>query len=357
MADHTPIEWTDATWNPIRARNLKTGGVGHFCVHASPGCQFCYAERQQPRFRNPIRYAAQDRKTVEVFLDEKKLLEPLRWREPRMIFPCSMTDLFGDWVTDEMLDRVFAVMALCPQHTFQILTKRAERIREYLNDPSFGMRVGGELMNAARGHAGAEAYVIDLTHRLTIERKPLPNVWLGVSVEDQERADHRIPILLDTPAALRWISAEPLLGPVDISRWLDPFRQLDADHKRGIARGMFNDDQVDDLRQRILDWIVVGGESGPRARPFDIGWARSIIAQCKAANVPVFVKQLGARVYDDSRKADMPPFPADAEPEDIAAYTRGFTRVYFNHGKGGNPAEWPEDLRVREFPEIRRAAA
>src|SRR3990167_1499279 len=128
MGATTGIEWTDATWNPIRARNKDTDGVGHFCEHVSEGCRNCYAERMQPRFGNPIRYAAQDREKVELFLDEEVLTAPLRWRKPRMIFVCSMTDLFADFVPDDWIDRVFDVM-LQTDHKYQVLTKRAERMR------------------------------------------------------------------------------------------------------------------------------------------------------------------------------------------------------------------------------------
>jgi protein gp37 len=128
----TKIEWTNKTWNPVRARNLETNGIGHFCEKISPGCANCYANRMQPRFRNKIRYNAADRDKVALFLDERVLIEPLHWRAPKMIFPCSMTDLFADFVPDEWIDRIFAVMSLAPQHTFQILTKRPERMRDYL---------------------------------------------------------------------------------------------------------------------------------------------------------------------------------------------------------------------------------
>ena len=140
MADGSKIEWCDSSWNPIRARNRETGGVGHYCVHVSEGCRNCYAERMQPRFRNPIRYAAQDREKVDLFLDEKTLTQPLHWRKPRHVFVCSMTDLFLDDHLDEWIDCVFAVMALAPQHVYQVLTKRPERMREYLTDTEVGMR-------------------------------------------------------------------------------------------------------------------------------------------------------------------------------------------------------------------------
>ena len=150
----TAIEWADRTWNMVRARNLesgsKKGGIGHFCEHVSEGCRNCYAEALQPRFRNPIRYARQDRAKVDIFLDEETLLQPLKWREPSMIFPVSMSDLFGDWVTDAMLDRIFAVMMLSGHHRFLPLTKREIRAQAYLTDPGTPARIASIAFDLAR---------------------------------------------------------------------------------------------------------------------------------------------------------------------------------------------------------------
>lgn len=209
MADRTPIEWTDATWNPI------TG-----CSVTSPGCTNCYAMRLAgTRMKDhPSRagLTTMSKKgpvwTGEVRFNEQWLDQPLRWRKPRMIFVCAHGDLFHENVPDDWIDRVFAVMALCPQHVFQVLTKRPERMRDYLAERQSDwvtrwaaaawrlrpreLRPDGNGQLLMRNHA----------------KFPLPNVWLGTSVEDQIRADERIPILLDTPAAVRWVSAEPLLG-------------------------------------------------------------------------------------------------------------------------------------------------
>jgi len=264
----TKIEWArnpdgsaGETWNPIRARNKVTGGVGHFCVRVSDGCKRCYAARMQRRFNNPIRYAAQDRKLVDIFLDEKVLMRPLRWRQPRTIFPCSMTDLFGEWVPDEWIDRIFAVMALSPQHTFQVLTKRPERMRAYMTARSQGNAEAVRVMLTAF-HARAGKWCKSIVW-------PLPNVWLGVSVEDQATADARIPLLLATPAAVRFVSYEPALGPVLLDpAWIVPFGPT-------------------------LDWVIYGGESGPGARPMHPDWARSARDQCADAGVAFFFKQWG----------------------------------------------------------------
>jgi protein gp37 len=272
MADGTKIEWTDATWNPI------TG-----CAVVSPGCTNCYAMKLAgTRLKHhPSREGlTKDTKagpvwTGEVRLNRHWLDQPLRWTRPRMIFVCAHGDLFAEGVDQVWIDHVFAVMALAPQHTFQVLTKRPERMREYMLGMSsrrgfiagYGALVrGGNLPD--HYEAAFEAIA-----------KPLPNVWLGVSVEDQKRADERIPILLDTPAAVRWISAEPLLGPLDLVTFLG-----------GTLRIGNISIKVPAVR---LDWVVAGGESGPDARPMHPDWARSLRDQCAAAEVPFLFKQWG----------------------------------------------------------------
>lgn len=307
MGDRSRIEWTEATWNPVRARNRETGGNGHFCVHVSEGCRNCYAERMQPRFRNPIRYAAQDRAKVEIVLDDKMLTDPLRWRRPRMIFVCSMTDLFADFVTDAMIDKVFAVMALCPQHTFQVLTKRPERMRAWASDPRTPFRIARAAVDLWTDGAvdaplmgatwpvrsiGDDAFDPD---DIVLECWPLPNVWAGTSAEDQDTAAARIPELLATPAAVRWISAEPLLGAVDVYGG-DPDPRLGGvEAGPGLSLGQWwrHDDPPGSPPRPGLDWVVCGGESGSKARPMHPDWARSLREQCKAAGVPFFFKQWG----------------------------------------------------------------
>ena len=200
MTDRSKIEWTDATWNPIRARNIATGGVGHFCVHVSDGCKNCYAERLQPRFKNPVEFRAQDRDKVEIFLDEKVLTQPLRWKKPRRIFVCSMTDLFGDWVADEWLDMIFAAMALADQHTFQVLTKRPDRMRDYLTrqGPMLPDNCQARVARAATAIAAVRGENVDHPcWDVWLDLWPLHHIWLGTSIEDQATADQRVPILLD----------------------------------------------------------------------------------------------------------------------------------------------------------------
>ena len=343
MGDQSSIEWTDATWNPSRARNRVTHKVGWICVHVSAGCENCYSEDMNAWRGNGEPFTPSGLRDVDVFLDETMLMVPLRWRTPRKVFVCSMTDLFGEWVPDDWIDRIFAVMALtCTRssdgtgrHTFQVLTKRPQRMLDY--------------MRAAEGRVWRAQE--ELAYRLDDEsppkdlpfvpdrfwRWPLEGVWLGVSVENQATADERIPLLLQTPAAVRFLSVEPLLGPMDLTPWLGGFTKFtDSDGYR------YTHDHA-----QPIGWVIVGGESGPGARPCDLAWIRSVVAQAKAAGVPCFVKQLGARPFIASVRDEMHAHPrtfdADLVPG-AGAYLRLRDR------KGGDPAEWPEDLRVREFP-------
>ena len=275
----TKIQWTDKTWNPI---------VG--CSVSTPGCKNCYAMEMAARLGtmpNMPRYHGLTKKvngnavwTGEVRLVESVLMQPLKRKKPTMYFVNSMGDLFHESVPDEWIDRVFAVMALCPQHTFQVLTKRADRMLEYMeafNNEGYRLVAAWDKI----GQRGGAVW-------------PMPNVWLGVSVEDQTRADERIPLLLDTPAAVRFVSAEPLLGPVDFSRfdveWVEYFplgAPINIEFGEGESAGP------------KIDWVIVGGESGPNARPMHPEWARSLRDQCAEAGVPFFFKQWGEWGPDD----------------------------------------------------------
>lgn len=275
MAEHSKIEWTDATWNII------TG-----CSVLSPGCTNCYAMKLAgTRLKNHKSRAGLTRATKsgpvwtgDVRFNDEWLLQPLQWKRPRKIFVCAHGDLFHDGVADEQLDQVFAVMALAPQHVFQVLTKRPERMRAYI----CGLR-----HKSRRLYLNAHEFV-----RAPYEGGWPRNVWLGVSVEDQQRADERIPILLDTPAAVRWLSMEPLLGPVSLTSidlpggWNEVFP---------LGQEWLGRPHVDDDGRPMtkLDWIVLGGESGPGARPMHPDWARSVRDQCAAAGVPFHFKQWG----------------------------------------------------------------
>jgi protein gp37 len=334
----TTIEWTDESWNMIRARNKATGKVGHFCVKVSPGCRPCYAEAQQPRWGNPIRYAAQDLDKVELFLDDAVLRRPLSWRRGRDIFPCSMTDLFAPFHPDKWIDLVMAVAALTPHHTYQCLTKQQKRMRDYMTLWPGGAGRKNHVFSACLSILGNGQ--TSFNHDDEIVRRaqdavriwPLPNWCQGVSVEDAERANERIPVLLDTPFAVRWVSAEPIQGYVDL-------RRLKASEKlpNGDGPWAVDLDAATGIRERQnqrvylgahLDGVVVGGASGARAEETAIEHVQKVVESCKSGGIGVFVKQLGKRPSLGGA-----PYPV-------------------NHPKGGDPAEWPARLRVRDrfFP-------
>lgn len=301
----TTIEWTRGddgtpgeTWNPLRG-----------CRRVSPGCENCYAERTAIRhagagrpYEGLVRSTRSGpRWTGEVRTVPHKLAEPLSWRKPRRIFVNSMSDLFHEDVPNEYIAAVFGVMAACPQHTFQILTKRADRMREWFRWIS-RLPVSRGDVEVRQCIRAMDAWLLRGSH-MEYPPWPLQNVWLGVSVEDQQRAQERIPLLLECPAAVRWISAEPLLGPVRMDGWL-----------RGKpSHGPW------------LDWVVVGGESGPGARVCEMDWIEDLVDGCGDAGVPIFVKQLGATVRS------------------------GSTVIPLRHLKGADPKEWPKWLRVREY--------
>ena len=337
------IAWTDVTWNPVRG-----------CARVSEGCRNCYAERMAARFCGPgqpyeglaHRVAGEARWTGQVRLVPEKLGEPLRWRRPRKVFVNSMSDLFHESLSDVQIASVFGVMAAASRHTFQVLTKRPGRMLAWAawaaqqgeellasvgEPPPSGSPVGGALAVLTGEDALGRCGFATACHASW----PLPNVWLGVSVEDQRTADERIPLLLQTPAAVRWVSYEPALGPVFFGMWLlgthrpchgcTPDGAFCGGHYVGPA----------------LDWVVVGGESGSRARVFDLAWASSVVDECRAARVPVFVKQLGAR-------------PITSVTGEFRTH-RGNRQVAFRGPKlaspsGSDPEEWPKRLRVREWP-------
>lgn len=346
MADKTGIEWTDASWNPIRGCSMAKGSE-------TGGCLNCYAAAVAVRFSDPgLPYAGLAKRTpsgprwtgrVEVV--DHHLCDPLKWQKPRRIFVNSMSDLFHEALTDAQIDRVFAVMALAPQHTFQVLTKRPERMKRYLTSVTFGQSVISEPSAYKRVVAA-----MDMPEWLPAGRRflrvpenwPLPNVWLGTSVENRDTL-HRIDTLKDTPAAVHFVSLEPLL---------------------------------EDLGALLLDgieWVIVGGESGPGARSCRPSWIRAIVQQCVRQHVPVFVKQLGTNILTRNDDGFMGEFGAENHrewPEHLAIedrvednphgyreeYQGADVRLHLRSRKGGDPGEWPLDLRVREFPRVPGAA-
>lgn len=318
MAETTSIEWTDSSWNPLRG----VAGKWH-CSKVSPGCHNCYAERINVRFGGP----AYKRGADTFRLDSKALAEPLRWKTGRRVFVCSMTDLFHEDVPEEFIDRVFGVMHAANWHTYQVLTKRPDRMLAYLSAPGVSRRVMQAGRNAAKGRG------LDVLNDAGVICWPMRQVWCGVSVEDQQRADEHIPLLLQTPAAVRFLSCEPLLGPVDLSAFFGGEYATIMGSEPNYNFG--------------VNWVIIGGESGPGARPMDVAWARSLVAQCKAAAVPVFVKQLGSQPYIDHSPE---PAATIARKHSVGPLVAEF--IALSDRKGGDPAEWPENLRVREFPEV-----
>lgn len=324
----TAIEWTDRVWNPV------TG-----CTKVSAGCKHCYAETIADRFWatqypaveietcGPQGTITRPRRFTDVLTHEDRLTEPLRWRKPARVFVNSMSDLFHEDVPDEFIDRVFAVMALAHRHTFQILTKRPDRMRAYLIDAYRKLEVARHI-HARVGDAAARQLCGLWTW-------PLPNVWLGVSCENQETADARIPLLFQTPSAVRFVSAEPLLGPIDFERGGFTLLERIKSPSGTVWPG--------------LDWVIVGGESGPTARPCDVAWIESIVGQCQAASVPVFVKQVGS-VVRVSRSECLQFAMCGSWSADGPGAAYGTAKP--SDRKGGDPSEWPEAMRVREFPAV-----
>jgi len=304
MADRSKIEWTDATWNPILARRRDNGKLGFHCEKVSPACTHCYAasfnQRNLPARGTGLPYVEASLAEVEIIAEAKMLEIPLRWKRPRKVFVCSMTDLFAEFVPDALIDQVFAVMALCPQHTFQVLTKRPERMREYLSvDRSKPLaecveaRVGANAMQVAT-QLGEK---VDDPWWDAFWAWPLPNVWLGVTAENQEWWDRRVPILIEIPAAEKFVSVEPMLGPIRGSR-----------------------EQWEWISQ-----VIVGGESGREARPLHPDLPRGLRDQCQAHGVAFFFKQWGEWV----------PSLANAFSREAAAKI----------GKGATSFDWSDGLQ------------
>lgn len=369
----TSIEWTDRTWNPVRG-----------CSRVSEGCRNCYAERQAARFAAPgIGVLGEEGKipserpaayhagpfygfvtkvnghaawTGKVELVDRHLLDPMKWKTPQRVFVNSMSDMFHEALADGAIDRIFAVMSLCHQHAFQILTKRPKRMLEYFKRPAELRARWFEALHDRRVFPGdPRRAVLGNPSRAGIAEgilkgwRPLqlPNVWLGVSVEDQNTADERIPLLTQTPAAVRFVSYEPALGPVDFiyptSLWPNGPPMCCS----GADCGCMGK-PVDPPLIHGVDQIIVGGESGPGARPFNVGSAIDTIKQCREYNVSCFVKQLGAKPIFTSG------FDTSCWPFDLkwAVGSNGVTQLSLRDKKGGDMREWPANLQVREFPAV-----
>lgn len=252
------IEWTEATWNPV------TG-----CTPISEGCEHCYAKRMATRLRGRSGYPEDE--PFKVTAHPERLKDPLGWRKPKKIFVCSMGDLFHEDVPVDWIDSVIGVIAKCEQHRFMLLSKRTKRMKIYFlglrDEPEQAIRFLSD--GPGRIKYGLHKYA------LTLRRgEHLRNVWLGVTAENQRRADERIPVLLEIPAARRFVSIEPMLGPVDLRR-------------------AFGTEGPRQTYIEQLDWVICGGETGPGARPLHPDWVRSLRDQCQAAGVPFFFKSWG----------------------------------------------------------------
>jgi protein gp37 len=374
MAD-SKIEWTDKVWNCVRG-----------CSIVSAGCKNCYAMKQAHRFSNAggaYEGLTQLSKNGPVWTGSARfvpemLAAPLSWKKPQRVFVNSMSDLFHDDVADEEIAAAFGVMAACPQHTFQILTKRPERMLGWFR----WIDQQGPSLHPLGSARGVRWYAWNWIDEIQASYQagalpdwpwPLPNVWLGVSVEDQKAADERIPLLLDCPAAVHFVSAEPLLGTVDLDSWLYAPHRCQA---CGEGKRIFYDTNPHDLpvigecimgapitgeegaarcgacgsldvkEQRPLSWVIAGGESGPGARPCCLSWLRNIVHDCAAAKIPLFMKQLGAKPYE-AREVGF----------DEEEMWQPEAWLNLDDKKGGDPKEWVETgesyLNVREFPEVR----
>lgn len=275
------IEWTQHTWNPV------TG-----CSKISEGCQNCYAESMARRFGGENGF--------KVTLHPNKLDVPLYRKKSTTYFVCSMADLFHDNVPFEFIDAIFTTMALTPQHTYQVLTKRPERMREYFktfDGPKLEKIAQLMLVRNLEFGSYSNIHWESKNKNPKLNNFPLGNVWLGVTAENQKEANHRIPILLDTPAALRFVSIEPMLEEVNLEMIIDVNSN---DRFRTVYSSLSGKKTLWDTTNllaeeiiRKLDWVICGGESGQRARPLNHLWVKSLQEQCTNANVPFFFKQWG----------------------------------------------------------------
>ena len=314
MGSQTGIAWTDHTFNPWRG-----------CTKVSAGCANCYAEALSKR--SPAVLGEWGPPGKRAIAAESYWGLPERWDRAakrdgvrRRVFCASLSDVFED--RQELVApraRLFDTIARTPHIDWLLLTKRPENV-----------------LRLWPGTVVENPPIVEVCGHMVF-----PNVWLGVSVEDQKTADERIPLLLDTPAAVRFVSYEPALGPVDFRRWLG-----------GSIDPTLPPAQIAEAWGRVgLAWVIVGGESGPQARPCDVTWARSVRDQCKAAEMAFFMKQRGSLWYDSDRNEGL---RGACVVSGLALAYGAFRFVRQRDRAGADPAEWPEDLRVREFPGVAR---
>lgn len=333
MPARTSIEWADYSSNPLKFKLRGKALPVNLCVPVSPGCANCYAAAIQKRFHN-VDYAKRVMDKAKPVLVEKELQHILNFkpkppfkngRDRPAVFIGDMTDLFGPWVPFDLLDAILAHCALRPDVDWLFLTKHPDLMRCYFEDGRYDIQ-----------HA-VEKIWFKNDGRTVKFAWPLPHIWLGTSVENQDQADKRVPELIATPAAVRFVSAEPLLesvsldrisavaagGPSGTAKWHEPLH--------GIERVSTPVGEKEFKTGRI-DWVIVGGESGAGARECDVEWILNIVKQCRAADVPCFVKQAGGN------------------PRDITGNRGTGSPLRLKDPKGGDPADWPQDIRVRQMP-------
>lgn len=316
---NSTIEWTDKTWNPV------TG-----CTKVSQGCKNCYAEKIYERFNGKGSFR-------NVTCHSDRLTQPLKWKKPARIFVNSMSDLFHEDVPFAFIDLVFAVMKQCQQHTFQILTKRPERMNEWYNyRPNFFSKLDNAVLEMMDKYDGFHSQLCYIQND-RIEGWPLPNVWIGVSAENQETANERLPYLNMIPATVKFVSAEPLLGPIDFEKAL-------GDSLKWHAGGLKN----------CISWVITGGESGPGARPVHPDWIISIRDQCAADYVPFFFKQWGNYLPHCQLEGYLPNLvKASAEVKFPSPHNPSKMNTYYRIGKtkAGNLLNGKQYL---EFPAVKQ---
>lgn len=303
----TKIEWCarlgtiPTSWNPV------TG-----CSKISEGCKFCYAERMARRLAGRHRYPEYPHH-FDVTLHPDRLEQPLKWKKPRTVFVCSMSDLFHEKVPDSFVAQVFGIMAARKKHIFQVLTKRPKRMRALLSLPDdsdfrLDMAVArNDMLRKTRNYSPVHSLHVSI---------PLPNVWLGITAENQAMADERIPLLLQAPTAVRFVSCEPLLEEIHIEGYL--------------TQNIYDYPSSKSIQIQGIDWIIVGGESGPNARPMYPQWARDIRDQCQAAGVPLHFKQHGAWLHESQFKA---------RQEQILGW---YAKLHPDYLKTRKTFEWPD---------------
>lgn len=329
MADQSNgISWCDETWNPTRG-----------CRRVSEGCRHCWAERMAARLSGPGKaydglvstashFSCRPRWTGRARFVPEMLERPLRWRKPRRIAVSLMGDLFHEDIAFEEIAAVFGVMAATPQHTYLILTKRPERMvefHEWLAASNVGYGPADHCVIAAGVKMGRPEFLVPRVEW------PLPNVWVGVSAENQQTLEERWRYLAQVPAAVRWISLEPLLAHVDLGQLHKVGKHLVGNCEHSAEP----------------DWVVVGGESGPRARPCHVSWITAIAAQCLNAGIPMHIKQLGSCPVDELEPTGRFRTHEGRRQMEVTA-----KRYSISDSKGAVMDDWPPDLRVREWPEV-----